>query len=325
MATALLALIIIILLTVSAMRPVRSELSVFELDRRAAMGDREAKRILNRDGLLNDVVSAQRVIIALLLISVVLISVSTFGWVIGIVISVVMALLYGSIAGVGFIKSLARKLYPTFESVILKSIPKALYFFKLIRSVAPSDNVHDYRLGSSEDLRRLVDLSDDVLSSDDKKLIVHGLAFSKQIVSEIMTPRESISSIDKSEFLGPLALNDLHTVGHSRLPVIDGDIDHVVGVLNIQDMLTLDVKKSMSAEKAMEPGANYIRADQTLPKALAAFLNTHHHLFIVINTERETVGILSLNDVLEALLGRKIIDDYDTHDNLHAVASRKKA
>jgi CBS domain containing-hemolysin-like protein len=117
-------------------------------------------------------------------------------------------------------------------------------------------------------------------------------------------------------------LDDLHKTGHSRFPVTDGDIDHVIGMLHIQDIFTLDAKRSVTAEKAMEPRVFYIREDQTLDHALVAFLRTHHHLFIVVNEFRETVGILSLEDVIEALLGRKIIDEFDTHEDLRLVAMR---
>jgi CBS domain containing-hemolysin-like protein len=137
-----------------------------------------------------------------------------------------------------------------------------------------------------------------------------------------MTPQSVIKYIDKKEFLGPLVLNDLHKHGHSRLPVINDDINHVVGILYLKDLLTLDVKKSATAEKIMEPKVYYIRADQTLGHALAAFLKTHHHLFIVVNEYRETVGLLTLEDVIEALIGRKIIDEFDAHDDLRAVALR---
>jgi CBS domain containing-hemolysin-like protein len=86
--------------------------------------------------------------------------------------------------------------------------------------------------------------------------------------------------------------------------------------------LTLDRKKSVTAERAMEPRVFYIHEDQTLRHALAAFLRTHHHLFVVVNEFRETVGLLSLEDVIEALLGQKIVDEFDTHEDLRTVASR---
>jgi CBS domain containing-hemolysin-like protein len=138
-----------------------------------------------------------------------------------------------------------------------------------------------------------------------------------------MTPRGVIDSISKKELLGPLVLDDLHKTGHSRFPVIDGDIDHVVGMLHIQDLLILDAKqRSNTVEKVMEPRVFYVREDQTLEHALTAFLRTRHHLFVVVNEFRETVGVLSLEDVIEVLLGRKIVDEFDAHDDLRAVAAR---
>jgi CBS domain containing-hemolysin-like protein len=168
----------------------------------------------------------------------------------------------------------------------------------------------------------VIERSEGLLSPDEKKLFAHGLDFPARQVHEIMTPRGVIDSLSKKELLGPLVLDDLHKTGHSRFPVTDGDIDHVVGMLYIQNLLTLDAKRSTTAEKAMEPRVFYIREDQTLQHALAAFLRTHHHLFIVVNEFRETVGLLSLEDVVEALIGRKIIDEFDMHDDLRVVAER---
>ena len=54
---------------------------------------------------------------------------------------------------------------------------------------------------------------------------------------------------------------------------------------------------------------------------LAAFLKTQHHLFIVVNEFRETVGLLSLEDVIEALLGQKIIDEYDVYGDIRKAAT----
>ena len=139
-----------------------------------------------------------------------------------------------------------------------------------------------------------------------------------------MTPRSVVETIKKSEILGPLVLDDLHKTGHSRFPVIEGDIDHVVGVLYLRDLLTLDTnrKHTALAESAMSKNVFYIHQEQSLGHALAAFLKTHHHLFIVVNEFRETVGILTLEDTIETLLGKKIVDEFDAHDDLRTVAGR---
>lgn len=310
------------LLIVTAMQPIHSQLSLFELERRANSGDDNAKKALDREKILGDVVSLQHVVTSLLLIFFVLLSVVTFGWLLGILIALFVALEYGAIARIKFIHQIAQRIYAGIDRLLLKIVRKAPVVFRLLRTASAGDNTSEPHIDSREELQHLVDESGNVLTVDEKRLVTHSLAFSNQLVSSIMTPRSMIDFIKKSEFLGPLALDDLHKTGHSKLPVINGDIDHIVGILNIKNLLALNVKHSTTAEKAMEPKVYYIRGDQTLQYALAAFLRTKHHLFVVVNEFRETVGLLALEDVIEALLGRKIVDEFDAYDNLRAVALR---
>jgi len=292
------------------------------LERLSGQGDKDVVAELTRENLLIDVISLQRALVALLLVIVVLLSVSTFGWLVGIIAAAFVALEYGSFARLPFLRRWSLKIYNRFEKRILTVIQKVPVLFRLLRSIPADDGASELRVNSRQELQHLIDESDSVLSVDDKKLLVHGLSFGEQLVSSIMTPRSVIDSIKNTEFLGPLTLDDLHKTGHSRLPVIKGDVDHVIGILHLNNLLSLDVKKSTTAEKAMEPKVFYIRQDQNLQHALAAFLRTKHHLFIVVNEFRETVGLLALEDVIEALLGRKIVDEFDEHDNLRQVALR---
>jgi len=310
-----------LLLIISAIRPERSSLSLFELERRAIEGDKRAEKDLARQKLLNDVFSLQKVLIALMLAIIVLLSNLTFGWLVGILISLFIALEYGAIAQFGPLKRLAQTLYDKIDDKLIDIIQKAPFIFRLLRSV-PTDMEDNQRIDSRQELQHLVDESVNVLTEDEKKLIIHSLSFKDQLVKTIMTPRSMIDYIKNTEFLGPIALDDLHKTGHSRLPVINGDVDHIVGILHLRGLLALDIKKSTTAEKAMDSKVYYIREDQTLEHALAAFLRTHHHLFVVVNEFRETVGLLTLEDAIEALLGRKIIDEFDSHDDLRVVALR---
>jgi CBS domain containing-hemolysin-like protein len=296
-------------------------MSLFELERRARENDTAAIKTLQRESLLGDILSLQRLVSAFLLVVFVALSIATFGWFFGVIIAVFIALEAGAIARVPLWRHPVQKLYEQHEADILHFIEKFASVFRLMRSSMPDVPQHE-QLDSREELQHLVAQSGALLSGDEKKLIEHGLAFESRHVHEIMTPRGVIDSISKKELLGPLVLDDLHKTGHSRFPVTDGDIDHVVGMLQVHNLLTLDTKRSLTAEKAMEPRVFYIKEDQTLQHALAAFIRTHHHLFVVVNEYRETVGILSLEDVIEALLGRKIIDEFDTHDDLRVVAMR---
>lgn len=312
----------VLLLVVAAIRPHHSNLNMFELERRSGIGDKYAEKALVREKLLGDVVSLQRVLIALLQVVVFVFAELTYGFYFGIFMALVVALLYGSIARLWVIKNIAKKLYKYIEEPVLTFIQRVPLLVRFLRSAPMSSGSHVLHIDSPQELQHLVAESDGVLTSDEKKLIVNSLSFNDQLVQTIMTTRDLIKSVDKSEFLGPLTLDDLHKTGHNKLPVIDSDIDHIVGILHLEGLLTLDIKRSTTAEKAMESKVYYIHQNQTLQHALTEFLSTRHYLLIVINESRETVGLITLTDVVEALLGRKIVDEFDNHDNLRRVAQR---
>jgi len=298
----------------------QTPLSQFELNRRHEAGDKTASRTLERETLLADVVSIQRIAVALLLVLTVLMCVVTFGWLVGLIAALFVVLFYGAVAHLPSVQRQAQKLYEWYEEPLLRftdAHPKIVDTFRSA-TLVDTDNYH--RVDSRDELRHLVERSEGVLSQREKKLIESALDFPAKLVRDVMTPRSVIDAVKSSELLGPLVLDELHQRGHSRLPVFRGDIDHVVGILHVRDLLTLHDKRSVTADKAMEAKVYYVRDDQTLEKALAAFIKTRHHLFIVVNEYRETVGLLTLEDVIEALMGQKIIDEFDAHDDLRAVA-----
>ncbi len=318
----ILILAIVVLLVIAGMRPIRTNMSLFERERRAGAGDTQAQNSMRREKLLDNVLALRRVILAILLITVAGLCISVYGWFYGIVLSIIISIWYDALSKTKLVRPVSSRAYNRFEKNILHFVEKYPLIFKLIGSDKTSDDEDMRHLDSREELQYLVEQSIGVLSENDKLLLSHSLSFRDKLVKDFMTPRSAIDTIKQGEFLGPLALDDLHKTGHSRLPVIDGDVDHVVGILNLRDLLNLDVKKSTTAEKAMDAKVYYVKEDQTLEHALKSFIRTHHHMFIVVNEYRETTGILTLEDVVEQLIGQKIVDEFDAHDDLRAVAMR---
>ena len=313
-------LLVVILIAIASAVPRRSVLSKFELERRRDGGNNTAAEELKREVLLDDVLSLKKVTEALFLVLVVAMGIAAFGWLVGCLLSLVIALIYNHVARLEVVNVLTNRLYAQYDERIIGLVERHPTFCRLIRSVTVDTNPTE--ISSREELEYLVEESGSILTSDEKKMIVNGLHFNETRVEQIMTPRGVIDTIDKQELIGPLALDELHRTGHSRFPVIDGDIDHVIGVLHIRELLTLDHKDSETAAQAMEKKVFYINQAQTLQHALAAFIKTRHHLFVVVNGYRETAGILTLEDVMEALLGREIVDEFDVHDDLRLVAER---
>lgn len=312
----------VLLAMVSGVRPLLTEVSRFELERLVKSGDEVASAKIRRLDAYEDIVALQKVIVALLLVLTVALSFVTFGWLLGVLVACLLALFYGAAARLRVIREPMQRLYERHELAVLDMIERFQPTLRLLRTV-PIGESNAAPIASRDELLHLVEESGSMLTHEQKMLIIHGLQFDEKTVESVMTPRSVIDAIAQTELLGPLVLDQLHKTGHSRFPVTDGDIDHVVGMLHIKDLLTLDsTKKSLPAGQAMERHVYYIHQAQTLGHALAAFLRTRHHLFVVVNEFRETVGLVSLEDVLEALLGRKIVDEFDTHEDLRAVASR---
>ena len=308
------------LLVVLGIHPQLSSHSRFELQRRVRAGDSEAELLLKRHMLLRDIFSLQRVISAILLVVLSVIGVELFHWAVGFLISILIALEAGALARVSLWQKYSQKLYEKYEAKILAVIEKYPAIFRTIRSVAPIPNDH-YDIESKDELLSMVKQSGDVLTKDEKRLIVNGLSFNEISIDTVMTPRSMIESVKSDELLGPLVLDDLHKKGYSRFPVVKDDIDHVVGILYVQDLLMIDPKsKSPRSDAVMDKNVYYIRNDRSLKYALAAFLKVQRHLFVVVNEFRETVGLLSLEDVIEALLGRKIVDEFDVYEDLRKAA-----
>ncbi len=322
----LLALILVVvfacLVLAAAMHPVRPKYSLSELRRRSKKNEAAAldfRRYEARPTL----VTLLRTLRTLLLVLLVSLLIALLGWLWGIVAAIVVAILYPSVARLAFIQKQAQSLYARIEPTLLDWTRR---FHKVLHALRePSLTTHEppRHIYSHEDLTELIQNSKDIVGESERVLLSAAFAFFDKKVSDVMTPRSVIDFIKKTEFLGPLVLDELHALGHSRLPVIDKDLDHVEGILHLRDLLSLDIRKSSTAEKAMEPKVFYIHEDDSLEHALAAFLKTRHHLFIVINENRETVGLVTLEDVFEALIGRQIVDEDDVHGDLRAVAARE--
>lgn len=302
--------------------PRRSRYSVFERSRRNRESEQSIALEDRRERTADDVAGVLRVTGTLALVVFILLSLNTFGWFFGAIAAVAGVLLYGQVARMRTVHDSAQRLYEKYEPHVLDFILQHHGVFRFFRGVPQAHRQDTVYIASREELLHTVDHLPQILTRDEQKLIRYGLEFSGVTVESVMTPRSVMDVIKKDELLGPLMLDELHKTGHSRFPVYDEDVDHIIGILYVRNLMQLHDKKTHKAHELMTVPVHYIKEDQTLDHALAAFLRTHHHLFVVVNEYRETVGILTLEDTIEALLGRKIVDEFDAHQDLRAVAAR---
>src|SRR3990167_8528946 len=133
-----------------------------------------------------------------------------------------------------------------------------------------------------------------------------------------MTPRRAARIVSVKDSIGPVLMGELHDSGFSRFPVYQDKEDHIVGTLYIHDLVA--VKTGGEVRNFMDKKVYYVHDQQTLNHVLQAFLKTKHHLFIVVNNFEDFVGVITIEDVLEQILGQPIIDEFDKYDDLREVA-----
>jgi Mg2+/Co2+ transporter CorC len=294
----------------------RSTLSSFELRRRTESGDAKASEQTRREMLLPRLETLRRILLAIFLVLAISISVVTFGWIVGTLLSAILYILSGTVTRYRVVTRAAQSLYGPHEKRMF-TLAEGWQWLDVLQSTIQSET--DSVAASKAELRHIIARSSSVLSRDELSRLQASMSFDEHVVEDIMTPVSVVETADVADSLGPLVLDGLHKTGHSRFPVIDGDIHHVVGILYLHDIINLKSAKQ-SVREAMDPRVHYIHEQQSLEHALHGFLRTHHHLFVVVNDYRETVGVLSLEDVLETLLGKKIVDEFDRHEDLRAVA-----
>jgi CBS domain containing-hemolysin-like protein len=160
---------------------------------------------------------------------------------------------------------------------------------------------------------------DSRFSQEELDLLMSALAFGQKSVGETMVPRREVRSISADEAVGPALMQELHDSGHSRFPVYNGEPDKFVGTLYLRNLINLH--NTGHVRDHMQHAVYYVHEEYPLEQALHAFLKTKHHLFIVINKFEEYVGIITIEDIIEQILGSQIVDEFDAYDDIRAVAA----
>lgn len=165
---------------------------------------------------------------------------------------------------------------------------------------------------TAEELKTLVVLGEEegVIEEEEKRMIHSILEFGDTTVKEVMVPRTEMTCLDSEQTLAE-ALDVAREKGFSRIPVYEGNIDNIVGILYVKDMLNfitmgkLDLKvKDLMREPYFVPETK--RVDDLLRE----FQKNKIHMAIVIDEYGGTSGLVTLEDILEEIVG-EIFDEYD--------------
>ncbi len=160
------------------------------------------------------------------------------------------------------------------------------------------------------------------LDDDEERIVRGALTFGDKVVADVMTPRSVVVTLDANTKLDAPLLKQLQASGHSRFPVYDSDPDKIIGMLYWRSLVGRIIKGHPVGELC-ERKVHYLHEAEHLDAALEAFLKTKHHLFVVINEFREVQGVVTMEDVIEEILNKEIVDESDRYEDLRLVAKRQ--
>ncbi|CAO1663300.1 transporter associated domain-containing protein [Salinicola sp. LHM] len=154
------------------------------------------------------------------------------------------------------------------------------------------------------------------LDQDALTIIEGAFQISDQQVREVMIPRSQVTAINvtqRPEDCLPIILE----TAHSRYPVIDDNLDDVIGILLVKDLLPLlkgnpQEREAFELRDVLRP-AMFVPESKRLNSLLKEFRDTHNHMAIVVDEYGGTAGIVTIEDILEQIVG-DIEDEHDTDE-----------
>ncbi len=156
------------------------------------------------------------------------------------------------------------------------------------------------------------------------EVITNVLALERTIVKDVLTPRTVVFSLDASTAVKTAAQNSSLTK-HTRVPVYDEDPEDVVGLVHRMDVLmaTAGERSESTLEELMRP-IEFVVETTPLDQLLRTFLERRRHMVAVIDEFGGFAGIVTLEDVLEELIGHEIVDESDQITDLRAYAHDRR-
>jgi len=204
---------------------------------------------------------------------------------------------------------------------ILKPI---VWFCRLIIRLLPS-NAQDSNI-SAEELQTIATLSleSGAIEKAEEKVIINILNLKGKIVREVMTPRTVTFSLDE-QLTVEEAMKRVTLIGsHSRLPVFNHDPDNITGIVLRRDVLQAAAEgKQGNVLSSMLHPVHFVPETAPLNRVLVEFFDRRQHLFVVVDEYGSVTGVVSLEDIIEEIVGREIVDETDRAKDMREFARAK--
>ena len=163
-----------------------------------------------------------------------------------------------------------------------------------------------------EELHTMIDIAEDedVIDEDASELVSAAIDFADIMASEVMTARVDIIAIDIDDPWEEI-LRTIDASPYSRIPVYEDSVDHVIGILSLNRFLKAMIDQEKVEIRSLLLPTCYVYKTMRLPAVLSSLRNAQQHIAVVTDEYGGTLGVVSMEDVLEELVG-DLWDETDT-------------
>ena len=175
---------------------------------------------------------------------------------------------------------------------------------------------------SVDELSQALELTDDHEISEDKDILEGIVKFGNKNAVEIMRPRVDVEAIDIKESLDKL-INLINDSGYSRIPVYSESFDNIRGILYIKDLLPYTHNRENFHWQSIIRPPFYVPETKKIDDLLEEFQKNKVHMAIVVDEYGGSSGIVTLEDILEEIVG-EIADEFDEDENYFTKIAENK-
>jgi gliding motility-associated protein GldE len=218
--------------------------------------------------------------------------------------------IYAAIFSLGFAEFMAMPIW-----ISMKILSPLIYLLINSTSII-NKRLSKYKTISIDEISQALELTSEEDLSDDKDILEGIVKFGTTCAYQIMTPRIDVVALENSSTPDKI-INTINYSGYSRIPVYDETFDNIEGILYIKDLLPhINDLEHYRWQSLLRPPF-YVPENKKLDDILKEFQKSKVHMAIVVDEYGGTQGIITLEDILEEIVG-DLIDEFDDDDVLYS-------
>ena len=161
-----------------------------------------------------------------------------------------------------------------------------------------------------------------IIGDLESQIIENTLTLNNIKLKDILTPRSVVYAVEKNTPMNVI-LEDKRTIKFSRVPIYEGSIDNIVGIVLTKKIFKQALYENHKTIESLMKPVFSLHENIHVAKALNMFIQKKEHMFIVHDSYNQTEGIVTLEDCIETLLGLEIMDELDTTADMRKLALNK--